>query len=44
MLKINHFKLYDKENAVIMGEEGINILRAIAYSDENLISDVFTSQ
>ena len=38
------FKLYDKDNAVIMGEEGINILRAIAFSEQNLTSDVFTSQ
>ncbi len=37
-------KLYDKDNAVIMNEDGINILRAIAYSEENLCSEIFTSQ
>ena len=37
-------KLYDKENAVIMNEDGINILRAVAYSEDNLCSDIFTSQ
>jgi hypothetical protein len=36
--------VYDPENAVIMNEEGINILRAIAYSENNLTSDIFTSQ
>ena len=36
--------VYVPENAVIMNEEGINILRAIAYSENNLTSDIFTSQ
>lgn len=36
--------VYDEENAAILVEEGIAVLRAIAYSDDLLTSDIFTSQ
>lgn len=36
--------LYDDDNGAIFSEEGIAILRAIAYSDNCLTSDIFTSQ
>lgn len=36
--------MYDEENAAILVEEGIAVLRAIAYSDSLLTSDIFTSQ
>lgn len=34
---------YDYNNGILMSDEGINIIRAIAYSDKRLNSDVFTS-
>jgi hypothetical protein len=37
-------KQYEEENGVIMEEEGIQIIRAIAYSESYLTSDIFTSQ
>lgn len=37
-------RLYDDENGVMMDEEGICFVRAIAFSDKHLTSDIFTSQ
>ncbi|CAF0781764.1 unnamed protein product [Brachionus calyciflorus] len=34
---------YNRDTGVIMNEEGINIIRAIAYSEHYLTSDIFTS-
>jgi len=36
--------VYDDDNGAILNEEGIAILRAVAYSDSCLTSDIFTSQ
>jgi len=36
--------VYDDDNGAILNEEGIAILRAVAYSDNCLTSDIFTSQ
>ncbi|RNA39091.1 leucine-rich repeat-containing protein [Brachionus plicatilis] len=36
-------KKYNPEKGIIMNEEGINIIRAIAYSKKFLTSDIFTS-
>ena len=36
--------LYDEDNAAILNEEGIAVVRAIAYSNDCLTSDIFTSQ
>lgn len=38
------FKVYKKETGITLNEEGINIIRAIAYSERYLTSDIFTSQ
>ena len=36
--------VYDTDNAAIMTDEGIAVLRAIAFSNDNLTSEIFTSQ
>jgi hypothetical protein len=35
--------IYDEENAAVLVEEGIAVLRAIAFSDNLLTSDILTS-
>ena len=37
-------KFYEETSGIELMEEGIHILRAIAYSEHNLTSEVFTSQ
>jgi hypothetical protein len=36
--------MYLNEEGIAMKTEGINIIRAIAFSDKLLTSDIFTSQ